>query len=554
VKQLTTLLPLSRSESGWFTRLPNNYPDIYSTNQFLKIADRLGVSITNGQQTVVTVREELASDFQHGYYDTLSNEEEVCVRDYYNSIFSVVLLDQPVKNTCSVAEAILRFETNDGSYRFTRLRDDPEPAESGQTVSTEYAVYSLAQLGHRDSISEATRQWVTEEWERETSGEQPDLSALQSLLRIKRILDPASELSAGVRESIRENINLKSKTNDVSPILVDQIEYFLREGIVEADELHQKLPEQIRSNQLPERGYNIAGKQFPEPHGTAVHLGALQELGTVIDETWPQNFVSRYELQSGGFAETYATETALDASLYDARLSRSLGVTHDADVPPKNTMQRLLVKNPENLKPLFKVVRICGTTAGARVKNTVNAVVDSLLSDQDLTLEQIYYLTELAQEIGYSFDADTKEAILDVIRAVRNPDGGYGVGDSTQQETFRAVRVMSNVERVESAQATVDWVEQTRVDSIGYGVEVQGDMMGPYLHNTFLCTSIIADLGYEVTEPGAIREFVLNHGSENGGFCSRVEDQRQFGTRTVEYSYWAIKTLENVDSLNRERE
>lgn len=546
IRRLKALIPACRHHSGWFTCLPDNDPDVYSTHHFLRLCEHLDVSPDDPASTIETLNEALESDFRDDYYRSLSAPEQVFVRDYYNAVSSIEILGGTVSDTSAVADAVLAFESSDGSFGFSMPREGVMPEDSGTVLATEYAAVVLSLLGHTDRVSRGTVEWAATEWSEHSSRDDVDVSRLKSLVRIKRCLPQCAEPSSEAVDAIADKVASRVRDRDVSRRLVDQLEYLLRTGLVTAGELPTDLPTQVLDHQLADSGYNMAGMEFAEPHGTAVHVGVL---GHLVDGASPETLseiVDKHDLSSGGFAQTYDTATSLDGAYYDAEISRMLGLPHAAAAPPNDVLEDLLSTDPRNLGPLRKVVRVCGLDEDQRVRETVDGIVDSTLDAGALSLASLHDLVRLGEAIGYEFTTPAVTAAKEFVRGFRNPDGGYGSGESTQIETFYATGVLSTLCSGFDCEDTVEWVRRRRVDGSGYGALVEDELKGAFLQNTFLCTSILSRLGETIPGGEAIEGFVLDHGSDNGGFCSTVRDRREFGSRTMQFSYWAVKTLETV--------
>jgi hypothetical protein len=546
---LKTLIPTCRHHSGWFTCLPDNDPDVYSTHHFLRLCEHLDISPHDPTSTIETLQKSLLSDFQDDYYRSLSSPKQVFVRDYYNAVSSIELLDGTVPDAAAVVDAVLTFETSDGSFGFSMPREAVMDQESGTVLATEYAVVVLSLLGHTDRVGQETVEWIASEWREHSGRDEVDVSRLKSLVRIKRTLPQCTGPSSAVVGAIADRVAARVRDDDVSRRLVDQLEYLLETGLLTAGELPTDLPSKVLDHQLVDGGYNIADMGFAEPHGTAVHVGVLRDLVDGESSHGPTEIVDKHDLRSGGFAQAYETATSLDESYYDAEISRVLGLSHAAATPPNEVLDDLLSANPRTLGPLRKVVRVCGLDEDQRVTEAVDEVVDSALDAGDLSLARLHDLVKLGEAVGYEFDAPAVSTAKEFVRGVRNPDGGYGIDESTQIETFYATGVLAALFSRFDREQTTEWVGRRRVDGSGYGAVVDDDLRGPFLQNTFLCTSILSRLGQQIPDEDAIVGFVLSHGTDNGGFCSTVEDRREYGDRTMQFSYWAIKTLENVEQL-----
>ena len=376
---------------------------MHSTHHFLRVTTTLDVDPDNADATRVWLRQSLAGDFRDQSIGTLSNDSVRYLRDYYDGVSGLTLLNATPRNATDVVGDVREFRSDDGSYCFA-IDDRGEClGNRSRVLATYYAVVTLDRLDSLDDRDTTrTREWLLSRWQNESVFEDPAatptahgvVAALTTLGVDLRELDGYDRRASAIQN--RRDV-VTGAVSDGSMTLLELRSYYRTLTLLGGDAggLDDAIGEHLRRARLDDGGYHVVGMSYSDARGTAIGVSlaaatASFRPGALADADL-RALVGERALEGGGFAPAFQPRPGIDETYYAVSALAAFG--DDPDDP--RTRQW--------------------------VERTVSSVREQRTEDPDL------YATSLAVRTLRHLDErpEDPDALRTWIAALESPNGGF---------------------------------------------------------------------------------------------------------------------------------
>lgn len=397
------LIRRSRSPTGGYSEFRPERPSVHSTHHFLRVTTTLDVDPDNADATRVWLRQSLAGDFRDQSIGTLSNDSVRYLRDYYDGVSGLTLLNATPRNATDVVGDVREFRSDDGSYCFA-IDDRGEClGNRSRVLATYYAVVTLDRLDSLDDRDTTrTREWLLSRWQNESVFEDPAatptahgvVAALTTLGVDLRELDGYDRRASAIQN--RRDV-VTGAVSDGSMTLLELRSYYRTLTLLGGDAggLDDAIGEHLRRARLDDGGYHVVGMSYSDARGTAIGVSlaaatASFRPGALADADL-RALVGERALEGGGFAPAFQPRPGIDETYYAVSALAAFG--DDPDDP--RTRQW--------------------------VERTVSSVREQRTEDPDL------YATSLAVRTLRHLDErpEDPDALRTWIAALESPNGGF---------------------------------------------------------------------------------------------------------------------------------
>ncbi|MCX8188683.1 MAG: hypothetical protein N3F64_03155 [Nitrososphaeria archaeon] len=271
--------------------------------------------------------------------------------------------------------------------------------------------------------------------------------------------------------------------------------------------LYQRILDFVRERYSGEGGFMMSPVDYPNPAATYYSLSILENIGANFEEKekcirWLSNF-------------------KIDSiySLY--YVVKSLILLNQHDILKKRLLENFnLIKENIFFSSVQKIYEI------------------------EQEFKKLYFLSELYNLMGYGFEEDLIEGILDHA----NEDGGFGlIGHSTLTSTYYVVGTLNVLGKLSlvDKRKIVGYVRECERPEGGFVTRPENIL--PYIEYTCYGVKTLEIFGEKVNFPLEHIKFVLNCINKDGGFRRTII----LGISNLENVYYAVSLLKtlNIDKF-----
>ncbi|WP_187290119.1 hypothetical protein [Natrinema sp. J7-2] len=506
--------------------------------------------LTYLSETINFLKRELAYEFDTNISHTMSDDENVSLRDYHDVILGLNELGVQCDDLCNV-EDILDFKSDNGTYCLSRTRSEP-PAGEGTTIATQYALSILAELEFEASSKRQTRNWVEQQCRNHIDKSTTDLVDWKCIVRILSYLDidPTSidrydEWRSAICSELNSGIDTDGNIdNHVAKTVGD---FIIHTDITPA-ELNQGIERAPHELKRRDGGYSIAERSYSDPKGTLklVQIADIYE-NPYLDDDELHAFINKHELPTGGFAQVVEKPPSIEATYYAHRIKSIFGDIKPADDLPKDTLVKAFTSH-KNLTLLFKILTVTGRPADDLVE--IGHDYLNLYFDNGATnMESLYYALLIADLLEYDIDSRYRDNF-----GLDSPPNPTEEDAVAVQELYYYVRVCSLLDRpVPNQRQIVSYLENMRDDTGGFETETPvGESVNANLFTTRQALRILLLTSQSVDHKEDLKDWILSHRSPNGGFHVDRDTGHPY-ERSIQATYWALDSLAVLSQLEGHR-
>jgi len=537
----------TETEDGWHSDFRTYRPDLFSTYHLLLVSqdrDLFAVS----EKTFEEVRSAIKKDFQDCKYKTLSSDDEVALRDYYNSISILDMKIEGVPEIEGIQDRINRFVTPTGLYQFKIPREGSSGDSEGSLIATYYAAILSSKL--RDvAIADSTGIRLEEMWQNQSR-------EIESLGRAALVVAILHEIGYSVTDLDRYNnwkyntidrINfvLKDKPHLPAPIL-EHLDLILEYTSIQPSDLDTNIGEKLEEAQLDDGGLNFMQKKaYSEPHGTSVFSSMSSRVDADVDTDSLHSFVQDHRMPSGGYLATVIRHPHFEPTYFALEILSVLEESHHpTEIPPR------IMENIEEIisgfESLYKLLSILSDEVSIISPSELRNEIREYILSNNIELSELHYSLLLVNKFKFSLDRDEKETVLGFVQEIHDENGGYG-NKPTQKSTYHAVQCLDIIgEKNRIKSDIIPWIRQSRVKSSGYGyLEKNTVVSDPNLLSTYYSTATLDTLDYRWEQKEELKNFILDCRLDVGGFQGEpIESAPE--NRSLKATYFGIKSLQKV--------
>ena len=547
-------LHLAECPMGGFTDIDDTItPDIISTYYFVSALRAINQSPYNKAQTVNWLHENENNLFENA---TESFDKNLVPKFWivYYGVMTLSMLNSSPKDPAKIVEFILNLRQKNGSFMYQDMDLTPQSVEI------------LHALGYNLSSLKETKKYCLRKFQNLTPpGEYGGLQLMGFLFnfigytKCLRILGVNYTKTQEYWSDVQFIDNLSKNVGGIiksgPPLfIVAKLTQLLREYDLLNGNISREIYSYVISQELPDGGFNLFGKDYGEFQGTYYAVTTIALLGKRPDRKTIE-FIHSWESPLGGFAFT-SQNSCGSISTY-----QGVYVAEKTGIPINKTRLRMYLEhalrnrwpysqdNPAALDAIYLTYRQLNLTIEPNdmeyLKNETVRLMKFYLTHKkkDLLMDTGWrYLIKLGNSIGVKLSPETKSRLINEVLSMRNTNGTFGPPSNNTAvvlyRTENAVLLLHALGYNYTNETTAKFILSMQHDG-GWGA--------PDIFNTRGAVKALAYMGYCPKDVQGLISFVYSLKYKYGGFLYYRGDK---GYGSIQATYYAIRILELIGAVN----
>ena len=310
----------------------------------------------------------------------------------------------------------------------------------------------------------------------------------------------------------------------------------------------------IMSQELPDGGFNLFGKNYGEFQGTYYAVKTIALLGKRPDKK-TIGFIHSWESPLGGFAFTFQKSCGPILTYMGVYVAKKIGIPLNRTAIAKYLSRALYDRWPysrDDPSPLYSIYMTY------RALNlTLSPVDKDYLRNETARLTELYLrnrtnsllmdtgwiaLLRLGRATGVRIGEDTKKRLIQNVLSLKNPDGTFGPpSNNTVLVLYRTENAVLLLHAL-----GYDYTNETTAKFI-LSMEHDGGWGYPDLYNTYRAVGALAYMGYCPEDVQSLIGFIHSLKYKYGGFLF-YRGEKSYGG--LQETYYALRTLELIGAIN----
>lgn len=518
-----------QQDDGGYSDIFDSEPQPYSSYYFTSCYELLGETPGNANLTHAWLRmidDELG--ISNNSYDLWDPDS---LDNLYFLARIMELTEYQPSNAGVMIEKTLDYQNENGSF-------STYPDRKADLLDSSWGLYILAVVGGPEENRSAARKFLLDEWNNASwdGQELRDMVDWTCLFAESLMRDGMSweelESMGGRTAAVRNASPLMVETLrslDTQPgdlYLVDNYVSML-DRLGKLDKLTaasvRRYLEKIRNE---DGGYDSFGVGYSESQGTYLALKIGRLVGLPYDEK-TSLFVHRFESPSGGFTPVVLTRSSAYNTAYAVMVLKMLGNnSYDDDSVVQYLQEELLTEEePSILSVICQGLKETGRQPVLREsqKEEVLTELENMASSHagEFDLHRMYWLLIITDACGNGVDDQEREQLIENIRALQQPDGGFGLpGESTVTWTYLGVESLDLLgSEPENVSACIGYLEEdlaTTDPYTGRGINATGKVTS--VDRLYAILKPMQTLGADISERNVSREWLMTCRNPYGGY------------------------------------
>jgi|GEM_PF-1096185 len=543
-------LKLAECPKGGFTEIVDTItPDLISTYYFVSALKLLNETPSNRVQTVKWLHNNEGTLFAN---TTSAYNQIPRFWIVYYGVMTLEMLNSSPEDPGRIVDFILSTEQSNGSFVYEGMDFTPQ------------AVELLHVLGYDLSNLQKTQKYCIGEFKNLTpTGEYSGRSFMDFLSEFPEYIKCLKLLRVNYTEMPeykRDVLFIQNISKNVEKILEGRPPLFIVAGTTQLlreygllnKTISQELYDYVISQELPDGGFNLFGKDYGEFQGTYYAVETIVLTGKWSDDR-TLNFIRSWESPLGGFAFTFQKTCGPVLTHMGVYVAEKIGM------PLNKTQMKEYLKwalhnrwpytqdDPTALYAIYLTYRDLNLTMDLSdreyLKNeTIRLMNIYLAQKRSALLSDTGWISliELGNSIGVRLDSTTRSELIRKILSERNKNGTFGVGNGTGVilfQTTNAVILLHALGYNYNDTTTARYLLDEMHDG-GWG--------GPDLFNTYAAMLAFESMGRCPKDVQGMINFIQSLKYKYGGFLFYRGAEYYGG---LQETYYAFRILEIIGAI-----
>ncbi|WP_297439359.1 hypothetical protein [Thermococcus sp.] len=545
-------LQLAECSGGGFTEIDDTItPDIVSTYYFVSALRAINQTPYNRIQTIEWLHRNEDNLFENTTTDYDANMPKFWI--VYYGVMTLSMLNSSPKNPYKIIEFILNMRQKNGSFVYDDMDFTPQ------------AVEILHVLGYNLSNLRETREYCLRNFQNLTPSHEYKglrlMGFLFNFISYTKCLEIMGVNYTKTEEYKGDVSSIKNLSKNVGKILGNKPPLFIVANFAQLLEGYRLLNKTISegiynyvmSQELPDGGFNIFGKDYGEFQGTYYAVKTITLLGKKPDKKTIE-FIHSWESPLGGFAFTFKKFCGPISTYMGVYVAKKIGM------PLNRTRLETYLRhalhnrwpysqdNPAALYPIYLTYKELNITIDHNdmkyLKNETIRLMQWYLAHrrQDLLIDEGWIdLIKLGNSIGVKLDTKTRSELISEILSMKNTNGTFGTGNTTGEiifQTTNAVMLLHALGYNYNDTDTVQYFLRT-MHGGGWGY--------PDLYNTYRVIEALVYMGCCPKDIQDLINFVHSLKYKYGGFLF-YRGAKYYGG--LQETYYALRILKLIGAIS----
>ncbi|WP_297504151.1 hypothetical protein [Thermococcus sp.] len=464
------------------------------------------------------------------------------------------MLNSSPKNPEKITEFILNLKQKNGSFMYQSMDLTPQSVEI------------LHVLGYNLSSLKSTKEYCLEKFQNLTPLE--EYGGLQLMGFLFNFIEDTKCLNimgvnytktqeyrddASFIDNVSKNVGEIIKSRP--PLfIVAKLTQLLREYDLLNGNISREIYNYVISQELPDGGFNLFGKDYGEFQGTYYAVKTIALLGKRPDKKTIE-FIHSWESPLGGFAFPSQNSCGSISTYQGVYVAEKTGIPINKTRLGKYLKYALWNRwpysqdNPTALYAVYLTYKELNLTIDPNdmeyLKNETAKLMELYLAHKrkDLLMDTGWvFLVKLGNSIGVRLGSKTKAELINEIFSLRHANGTFGpLSNNTAVVLYRTENAVLLLHAL-----GYNYTNETTAKFI-LSMEHDGGWGGPDLYNTRGAVRALAYMGYCPKDVQSLISFVRSLKYKYGGFLYYKGDK---GYGSLQATYYALRILELIGAVN----
>ena len=545
-------LHLAECPRGGFTEIDDTItPDIISTYYFVSALKMINQTPYNRLQTIKWLHRNEGNLFENTTTDYDAGIPKFWI--VYYGVMTLTMLNSSPKNPSKIIRFVLNMKQKNGSFVYDGRDFTPQSVELLHVLG-----YNLSTLKETREYCLRRFQNLTPPWEYKGLNLMGFLFNFISYTECLKIMGVNYTKTKEYQEDVSFIENLSKNVGKIlesrPPLfIVAKLTQILSEYKLLNNTISAEIYSYIMSQELPDGGFNLFGKNYGEFQGTYYAVKTIALLGKRPDRK-TIDFIHSWESPLGGFAFTFQKSCGPILTYMGVYVAKKIGM------PLNRTQLERYLKyalrnrwpysqnNPTALYAIYLTYGELNLTIDPDdmkyLKNETIQLMQWYLTHkrQDLLIDEGWIsLLKLGNSIGVKLGAKTKSELIKEILSMKNTNGTFGAGNETGKilfQTANAVMLLHVLGYDYNDTDTVQYLLRTMHDG-GWGY--------PDLYNTYKAVEALVYMGRCPENVQSLIGFINSLKYKYGGFLF-YRGEKSYGG--LQETYYALRILELIGAIN----
>ncbi|WP_460127661.1 prenyltransferase/squalene oxidase repeat-containing protein [Thermococcus prieurii] len=545
-------LHLAECPEGGFTEIDDTItPDIVSTYYFVTALKMINQTPYNRLQTIKWLHENERNLFENTTSDYTADFPKFWI--VYYGVMTLSMLNSSPKNPDRIISFILSMKQRNGSFVYKGMDFTPQPIEL------------LHVLGYNLSSLTKTREYCIEQFENLTVPDGYDglqfMNFLFNFPYYTKCLKLLGVNYTKLRGYHRDLLFIQNLSRNIKTIIsyrpplfiIAHVAQLLREYHLLNSTVSNEIYNYVISQELPDGGFNLFGKNYGEFQGTYYAVKAIVAVGRKPDRK-TIDFIHSWESPLGGFGFPFQKTCGPILTYMAVYVAKKIGM------PLNKTKLEGYLENalrnrwpygqddPGALYAVYFTYKELNLTIDSNdlnyLKNETIRLIRLYLTHkrEDLLMDDGWIsLIELGNSIGIKLSPKTKSELIREILSKKNDDGTFGIENGTGvifYQTTNAVMLLYALGYNYNDTDTLQYLLRTMHDG-GWGY--------PDLYNTYRVVEALTHMGHCPENIQSLIGFIHSLKYKYGGFLFYRGADYYGG---LQETYYALRILELIGAIN----